>query len=64
MKISYETKDLVMISLVVAIVNVTVPYLILKDHYVYWVNFVFWTVLTLLVMFIGYMYIKDWGECE
>ncbi|MGM0406068.1 MAG: hypothetical protein ACQEQM_08005 [Thermoplasmatota archaeon] len=64
MKISYETKDLMIISLVVAIINVTVPYLVLKDYSVYWANFVFWTVLTLLVMFIGYLYIKEWGDSE
>ena len=62
MKISYRAKDLTIISLIVAIVNLAIPYLFLKGHSEYWVNFVFWTVLTLIVMFIGYIYTKEWGE--
>ena len=64
MKISYNSRDFIIISIIVAIVNLAIPYLFLKDYSEYWANFVFWTVLTLMVMFIGYLYIKDWGESE
>ena len=64
MKISYNSRDFIIISIIVAIVNLAIPYLFLKDYSEYWVNFVFWTVLTLIVMFIGYIYIKDWGDSE
>ncbi len=64
MKISYSSRDFIIISIIVAIVNLAIPYLFLKDYSEYWVNFVFWTVLTLIVMFIGYIYIKDWGDSE
>ncbi len=64
MKISYSSKDFKIISIIVAIVNLAIPYLFLNDYHEYWANFVFWTVLTLMVMFIGYLYIQDWGESE
>ncbi len=64
MNISYSSRDFIIISIIVAIVNLAIPYLFLKDYSEYWVNFVFWTVLTLIVMFIGYIYIKDWGDSE
>ncbi|MFW6141880.1 MAG: hypothetical protein ACOC53_04905 [Candidatus Saliniplasma sp.] len=64
MKLSYNTRNLVVISLFVAVINLTVPYLFLADHSQYWINYLFWAVLTLFVMFIGFLYVKDWGEPE
>ncbi|MFO7791799.1 MAG: hypothetical protein R6W73_02315 [Candidatus Saliniplasma sp.] len=64
MRMSYNTKDIMIISLVVAVVNLAIPYLFLRDRSDYWINFVFWTLLTLIVMFIGFLYVKDWSESE
>ncbi|MFW6040278.1 MAG: hypothetical protein ACOC85_00400 [Thermoplasmatota archaeon] len=48
----------------IAGINFSVPYLVLKNVTSYWANYLFWTVLTIFVIVIGYLLIRNWGEKE
>ena len=64
MDIKKGTKLISTVAIIVAIINFSVPYLILKDVTSYWANYLFWTTLTLIVIAGGIYYVRDWGERE
>lgn len=57
-----RTKFIVSVGVVAAILDVCVPYLILKDTTAFWANYVFWTLLTMVVIIFGLIQVRDWGE--
>ncbi len=58
---SDDPKEIGLLALLLTIVNIGIPYLLLRNITAYWANYVFWTVLTLLVLIWGYHRLKDWG---
>ena len=59
-----KAKNLALIAIFLAILDVAVPYLILKDIEAFWGNYLYWTILAVTVIILGVVYIKHWGENE
>lgn len=59
-----KAKNLALIALVLAILDVGVPYLFLKDIGEFWGSYLYWTLLAVTVIVLGAIYIKGWGENE
>lgn len=55
-----EGWQLAIIGTILALVDVGVPYLLLKNTIRFWANYLFWTVLTLFVLIIGIRKISRW----
>lgn len=57
-------RNLALVGLILGIIDVGVPYFILKNTVKFWANYLFWTVLTLIVLVLGLWQINKWGENE
>ncbi len=57
-------RNLALVGLILGIIDVGVPYFILKNTEKFWANYLFWTVLTLIVLILGLWQINKWGENE
>lgn len=55
-----EGWQLIIIGTILAIVDVGVPYLLLKDVARFWANYLFWSGLTLFVLIVGIWKISRW----
>ena len=52
--------QIALMGLLLGVVDVGVPYLLLRDVTRFWINYVFWTVLTLVVLILGLRRISGW----
>lgn len=59
-----KTKNLALIAIFLAVLDVAVPYLFLKDVGAFWGSYLYWTILAVTVIILGVVYIKHWGENE
>ncbi len=59
-----KAKNLGLVALLLAFLDVGVPYLFLKDIGAFWGSYLYWTLLALTVIVVGAIYIKQWGENE
>ncbi|MFP4051947.1 MAG: hypothetical protein ACLFVB_09450 [Thermoplasmata archaeon] len=57
-----KAKNLALIAILLAVLDVGVPYLVLKDIGEFWGNYLYWTLLAVTVIVLGANYIKHWGE--
>lgn len=53
---------LLLAGIILAAVDILIPYLILKKIVEYWANYIFWLILALIVILIGYYKVQKWGE--
>lgn len=54
-------RELASIGISLGVLDVAIPYLLLKDVSAHWANFLFWSVLTLTVLILGIMKVRGWG---
>jgi len=54
-------KQIGLLAVLLTVVILSFPYLLLRNMTAYWANYLFWTILTLLVMIWGYLRLKEWG---
>lgn len=59
-----KAKNLALIALVLAVLDFAVPYLFLKDIGEFWASYLYWTLLAVVVIMLGAIYIKHWGDNE
>ena len=57
-----KAKNLALIALLLAVLDLGVPYLFLKDIGSFWASYLYWTLLAVTVIILGAIYIKHWGE--
>ena len=57
-----KAKNLALIAIFLAVLDVVIPYLILKDIASFWGFYLYWTLLAVIVIVLGIYYIKHWGE--
>ncbi|MFW5912233.1 MAG: hypothetical protein ACOCTL_02065 [Candidatus Hadarchaeota archaeon] len=50
------------IGILLALLNVVIPYLFFKNTSDFWINYLFWSLLTLSVVIAGTWKIRKWGE--
>ncbi len=55
-----EGWQLAILGTIFWVVNLGVPYLILKNTSRFWANYLFWTILTFFVLFVGLRKISRW----
>lgn len=56
-----KAKNLALISLILVVLDVGIPYLFLKDIGEFWASYLYWALLAVTVLILGVIYIKDWG---
>lgn len=56
------SRRVALIGLIIGIVDVGVPYLLLKDIESFFGCFFFWSFLTLLVLIVGAWKVSNWGK--
>ncbi len=57
-----KNKNLLLLGLTIATIDIAIPYLFLKNTTKYWINYLFWTIFTIIVLTAGIWKIKKWGE--
>lgn len=57
-----KIKTLGIIAVIMAILSVAVPYTILGDIARFWASYLYWTLLTIVTILIGYIHLRDWGD--
>lgn len=62
METQKDIKIILPVVLIVAIVDIVVPYLFLKDVTKFWANYLFWFLLTGAIIIFGILYVSKWGE--
>ncbi len=56
-----DAKRVLLLGTVLALVDVGVPYLLLKDSGT-WYSYIFWVVLTAVVLSVGLYMVRGWGS--
>ena len=51
-----------LVGSILGLVMVSVPYLLLRDVASYWANFVYWLLITLVVLVVGVYKVNEWGD--
>ena len=51
-----------LLGIMLGLVIVTVPYLFLRDVVIYWANYIYWLVITVVVLVVGIWKVRKWGE--
>lgn len=54
--------SLAVAGLVLGIIDVGIPYLFLKNIGKFWASYLFWTILSLIVVLAGIWRVSKWGE--
>lgn len=62
MHIPMKTRTLWIIAVFMAVISVVVPYTILGHIPRFRASYLFWTALTILIILIGYLHVRDWGR--
>ncbi|MEF8834632.1 MAG: hypothetical protein V5A76_00590 [Candidatus Thermoplasmatota archaeon] len=57
-----KEKYIGILAVLLAVVNLGVPYLVLKDTASFMGSYLFWTGLTFLVIFFGIWNVRKWGD--
>ncbi len=57
-----KIRTLGMIALIMAILSVGVPYTILGDIGRIWASYLYWTILTVLTIVIGFIHLRGWDD--
>ena len=57
-----KIKTLGFIAVLMAVMSVGIPYTILGDIGRFWASYLYWTVLTIITIIIGYLHLMDWGD--
>jgi hypothetical protein len=52
----------VLIALGIALIDIIIPFVILKDIGTFSANYLFWSLLTLGVIIFGALYTRKWGK--
>ncbi|MEM1524778.1 MAG: hypothetical protein QW372_00915 [Nitrososphaerales archaeon] len=48
--------------LIIVIIDFLIPYTILKDIASFYASYMFWTILTIVTIILGYVYLSSWRE--
>lgn len=59
-----EEKYIGILAVLLAVVNLAVPYLVLKDTASFMGSYLFWSGLTFLVILFGIWKVRKWGEAR
>lgn len=54
--------QLALLGIILGIIDVGIPYLFLKNITRFWVNYLYWSVITLAILIIGIWQINKWGR--
>ncbi|MFP4000610.1 MAG: hypothetical protein ACLFSM_01105 [Thermoplasmata archaeon] len=57
-----KIKTLGIIAVIMALLSVGVPYTFLGDIASFWASYLYWTLLALITIMIGFIHLRDWGE--
>ncbi len=55
-------RNLALVGIILGIIDVGVPYFLLKNTVKFWANYLFWTIFTLIILILGIWQINKWGE--
>lgn len=51
-----------LLGLTLGFIVVLIPYLFLRDVASYWANYLYWLIVTLVVLAVGIWKVKRWGD--
>ncbi len=57
-----KVRTLGFIAVIMAVLSVGVPYTILGDIARFWASYLYWTLLTIATIIIGYIHLSRWGD--
>jgi len=57
-----KIKNLGFIAVILAVLSVGVPYTILGDIGRFWASYLYWTLLTIITIIIGYIHLREWSD--
>lgn len=57
-----KIRTLGIMALIMASLSVGVPYTVLGDIGRFWASYLFWTLLTIITIVIGYLHLREWGD--
>ena len=50
-----------LLGILLGLTVISVPYLFLRDVASYWANYIYWLLITLVVLIVGIWKIRKWG---
>lgn len=57
-----KARELAVVAIILGAIDVGIPYLLFRNVSSYWINYLFWSILTLTVLLVGILKIRNWGE--
>jgi len=57
-----KIRTLGFIAAIVAVLSVAVPYTVLGDIGRFWASYLYWTVLTVITIVVGFIHLRGWGD--
>ncbi|MBS3782001.1 MAG: hypothetical protein KGY66_06500 [Candidatus Thermoplasmatota archaeon] len=57
-----KIRTLGMIAVILAVLSVGVPFTLLGDIARFWASYLYWTLLTVITIVIGFLHLKGWGD--
>lgn len=57
-----KIQTLGIVAIIMALLSVGVPYIFLGDIARFWASYLYWTLLTIVTILIGYIHLRKWGD--
>ncbi len=59
-----KIRTLGFIAMIMAILSVGVPYTLLGSIARFWASYLYWTLLTVITIVIGFLHLREWGDSK